>query len=305
MLTAIIILSVAFAALLAAHIMYRRQVSRTCRRIAFIKENDTNMRLLSDLDFSELNELEKLMNDVIEKSRTTALSAQRSEASLKKAISDISHDIRTPLTSLDGYFQLLSEAKNDEERQRYTGIIRNRIDSLIAMLEELFLYTKLQNEGYEPELTEINFSQLVFDTAFSFIDDFSKRGMEPQVDFCDEQFTVNANTEGVSRVIQNIIKNAIVHGSGNVALSLSEKSGKAVFSCSNSVDNPEEIDPGKVFSRFYKADEARTENSSGLGLSIAHDFTIKMGGKISAELEGDIFKIEIRFDILDKGKNND
>lgn len=298
MTAAVTILGIALAAVLTAHIIYRRQVRKTCRRLAFIREHDTNMMLLSDLDFKELNELEKEINGVIEKSRADSLASQKSELALKETISNISHDIRTPLTSLDGYFQLLSEAKTDEERERYIAVIKSRISSLREMLEELFVYTKLSNESYEPETERINFSQLVFDTAFSFYDDFSRSGTEPQVNFCEEQLHINANEEAVRRIIQNIIKNAVVHGTGYVGFSLAEKDGRAVFTCSNSTEKADEIDLEKVFTRFYKADAARTRNSSGLGLAIAHDFTVKMGGEIKAGLNDDIFRIEIAFDII-------
>ncbi len=297
MIAAIVILSIATAVLLITHISYRRQVKKTCRRIAFIKSNDTNMQLLSDLDFHELNELEREINEVISKSAEISIAAKKSENNLKETIANISHDIRTPLTSLDGYFQLLSEAKTDEERQRYISIIKNRIDSLKNMLEELFLYTKLQNENYEPVIERLSFSQIVFDTAFSFYDDFSAKGTEPQINFCEEQLSVNANTEALRRIIQNIIRNALVHGGNYVALTLKKQNNKAVFSCSNNVIEPDEIDVNKVFTRFYKADDARTRNSSGLGLAIAHDFTVKMGGSISASLNENIFTIEVEFDI--------
>ena len=297
MIAAIVILSIATAVLLITHISYRRQVKKTCRRLAFIKNNDTNMKLLSDLDFHELNELEKEINEIISKSTEISIAARKSENNLKETISNISHDIRTPLTSLDGYFQLLSEAKTDEERRRYISIIKSRIDSLKNMLEELFLYTKLQNENYEPVIEKINFSQLIFDTAFSFYDDFSAKGSEPSVDFCEQKLCVNANAEALRRIIQNIIKNALVHGGDYVAFSLKQCGNTAVFSCSNSFDESDKPDTDKVFTRFYKADDARTKNSSGLGLAIAHDFTLKMGGKISASINNNIFTIEVCFDI--------
>ncbi len=295
MTAAVVILSVILLILLITHISYRRQVKNTCRRIAFINEHKTNMKLLSDFDSAELNELEKEINRLIEKSRFDALSAQESERALKETISNLSHDIRTPLTSLDGYFQLLSEAETIQERERYISIIRGRIESLKNMLEELFTYTKLQNEDYEPETERINLSKLIFDTAFSFYDDFSAKGCEPEIDFCDKQLFINGNNEIIQRIVQNIIKNAVTHGTGYVGFSLKEENGNAVFTCSNSTEAPEEIEIDKVFTRFYKADAARTESSSGLGLSIAHDFTIKLGGVIKAELNGNIFKIIVSF----------
>ena len=102
---------------------------------------------------------------------------------LKETITNLSHDIRTPLTSLDGYFQLLQQSDSEEERRKYVGIIQSRISSLKEMLEELFTYTRLQDADYELEMERIDFGKCAYDTVFSFYDEFQNRGIEPQVDF--------------------------------------------------------------------------------------------------------------------------
>lgn len=290
---AVIILSISLISLLAAHILYRRQIKKICRRLAFIREHSTNMQLYSDLDFKELNQLEAEINNVIEKSRTDSLSAKKSEDSLKETIANISHDIRTPLTSLDGYFQLLSDSESKEERQRYIGIISSRISSLKNMLEELFTYTKLQNEAYVLSLEDVNFSKTVCDALFSFYDDFTAAGIEPVTDFTEEKLTVNGNAEALSRIIRNILKNALEHGTHELHLKLESCDGQAVFSCSNRTPHPEEIDITRVFTRFYRADSSRSRTSTGLGLAIAKGLAEKMNGTVTAELDGDFFTVKV------------
>ena len=276
-------------------ILYRRQVRKTGRQLEFLKDRRTNLRLTSDLPLKEFNELIDGINEVIDQSREVRESAQHNEMQLKETITNLSHDIRTPLTSLDGYFQLLQQSDSEEERRKYVGIIQSRISSLKEMLEELFTYTRLQDADYELETELIDFGKCVYDTVFSFYDECQNRGIEPQVDFCGGHLFVRGNEEAVRRALQNLIRNALVHGHKGISLELFEENGKAVFRCSNDVAHPEEIDIERVFSRFYKADSARTHTSTGLGLSIAKGLVERMDGEIRAELEGERFVVEILF----------
>lgn len=280
-------------------IIYRRQVKMTCRNLEFLKEHQTNLRLTSDLPFKELNELVDRINAILDLSRGIQNSARQSEDSLKETITNLSHDIRTPLTSMDGYFQLLVQSDSEEKRQHYISLIQNRIASLKDMLEELFTYTKLQNESYELAVESLDFGKSVFDTVFSFYDEFQKKGITPKVDFCEGHLFTVGSHEAVQRALQNIIKNALEHGQKKIVFELMQKNNQAIFRCLNDVKNPNEIDMAQIFSRFYKADSARSNTSTGLGLSIAKGLIEKMGGTIQAEVNANIFVIEIKFSLQD------
>lgn len=279
---------------------YRRQVKKTCRQLAFLKEHQTNLRFTSDWPFSELDELIDGLNELIDQSREIQWVSRQSEDNLKETIVNLSHDIRTPLTSLDGYFQLLSQSASEEERQHYIAVIQSRITSLKDLLEELFTYTRLQNDRYRLDLEPVDFGKCVLDTVFSFYDEFQKKGVEPQICFCEGRLVTNGNTEAIRRALQNILKNALEHGHNRITLELQAEGEQAVFRCSNDVGNSDEIDINQVFSRFYKADSARNNTSTGLGLSIARGLTDKMGGTISAKLEAGIFTVEMRFCTLEQ-----
>lgn len=284
------------AALIAIGILtaYRRQVKKICRQLAFLKEHRTNLRLASGLPFPELDHLIDSVNDVLDLSREIQQAAHQSEDSLKETITNLSHDIRTPLTSMDGYFQLLAQSESEEERQHYITVIQSRISSLRDLLEELFTYTKLQNENYELALEPLDFGKCVFDTVFSFYDEFQRKGIEPQIDFFEGRLPTVGNAEAIRRALQNIIKNALEHGQREIKFELKKDNAHAVFRCLNDVENPDAIDMSQIFSRFYKADPARSSTSTGLGLSIARGLVEKMGGSITAELNGTTFAVEIR-----------
>ena len=277
---------------------YRRQVKKICRQLAFHKDNRTNLRLTASLPFEELNALIDAINNIIDLSHEIERTAQKNETELKETITNLSHDIRTPLTSMDGYLQLLSQSESEKERAYYCAVIQSRIAVLKEMLEELFTYTKLQNEAYTLELEPLDFGKCVRDTIFSFYDEFQTKGIEPKISLFEQSLPIIGNEEALHRTIQNMIKNALEHGYTAISLNLTKENQDAVFSCSNDVQNPDEIDASKVFTRFYKADSARTHSSTGLGLFIAKGLTERMNGSILAALEDDRFTIEIRFPII-------
>ncbi|MCD7742342.1 MAG: HAMP domain-containing histidine kinase [Ruminococcus sp.] len=287
-----IVLALIFAA-------YRRQVKNTCRYMAFISDKRTNMLLPSNLPFKELDNLNKEINKLLENVQKIIAKHSSEDRLLKEAITNISHDIRTPLTSLDGYFQLLARSESEEERQKYIAIIDERIDNLKYMLEELFTYTKLRNDTYQLQLEKIDFSKSVYDTLFSFYEEINSRGIEPQINFSDEQIFVDGNNEAIKRIIQNILKNAFDHGTGKLILSMKRNGDSVVFVCSNDIHGNEEIDLSQIFTRFYKANPARTHSSTGLGLSIAKQLAQRMNGNLSASVSENIFTIIFKMKTVD------
>lgn len=276
-------------------LLYRRQVQSTCRQLAFLKKHQTNLRLSAGFPFPELNELNDRINEILDLSQEVKRAVSSSDRQLRETVTSLSHDIRTPLTSLDGYFQLLAQSESEEERRRYIAIIQGRIASLNGMLEELFTYAKLQNENYELSLERVDLSKCVTDALFSFYEELNRRGITPNIALCEERVWIQANGEAVRRVLQNILKNALEHGQNQLLIRLEHQKGRTVFTCTNDVENAGEIDMDQVFTRFYKADSARTHTSTGLGLSIAKGLTERMGGAITAALQDAQFIITLTF----------
>lgn len=274
---------------------YRRQVKNICRQMAFHEKNETNLLITQDIFTKEMTELVKKINIMLSEEKEIRRSYYINSASLTETITNISHDIRTPLTSLDGYFQLLSESNDPEERAKYNKIISNRLTCLKDMLDELFTYTKLQNREYEIELTPMDINQLLCGTLFSFYDDIKAKGMEPEVNVPDKKVLVNCNEAAIRRIIQNVIKNGLEHGNRNMKISLDHDETTARIIIENQYINTGEIEVDRVFDRFYKANKSRSKSSTGLGLSIAKELVEKMNGTIAASVNGDYFSITINF----------
>ncbi|MCM1057275.1 MAG: HAMP domain-containing histidine kinase [Firmicutes bacterium] len=276
-------------------VLFVRQINEICRRLAFIRTHKTNMRLTVQQPFRSTGRLIDEINFFLEETAEERLELERESRGLKDSLTGISHDIRTPLTSLSGYFQLLTQTEDAKERGRYSSIIKARIDSLEAMLEELFTYTRLQNGDYQVEMYSLDFTRCVIDTLLAFYGQFTERGIRPLVDIEETPVYIYGNEEAVRRILQNIVKNALVHGTKEVSLSLHSEGENVAFRCSNRCRTPEEIDIEGVFTKFYKADPARKDTSTGLGLTIAAELAKRLKAEIRADLKGDVFTILLRF----------
>lgn len=287
MIALLIILMITSTILFIMLTAYRRQVKNTCRHLEFIINNKTNMRIPVELPFEEMNEMVRNINTVLDEMENLKKETARDEQNLKNAITNISHDIRTPLTSLDGYFQLLSRAENEDERGEYTAIIRKRIDSLKNMLEELFMYTKLQNQEYSFKIERMDLKECFCDTLFMFYNDFNEKGIEPKIEMCEESVFIKGNVEATQRMVQNLTKNILEHGCKEVNISLTTTGNEVSLVFRNKVKNIKDIEVDKVFEQFYKADRARTHSSTGLGLAIAKGLAERMNGTIRADVDNE------------------
>lgn len=289
------VLSVLILILIGILISYKRQVKDICRQLRFLQECDSNMLITTEMKKGHIGELAELLNTLLKERKKERADYQKKEQMIADIYTNLSHDIRTPLTSLDGYFQLLEETQEENDRKRYIQIIQERIESLKEMLEELFTYTKLQNGTYELKLEPQNVGQILKETVFSYYDDWAEQEISPQFEITEEPVWIRGNKQALRRTIQNIIKNGLDHGNKEIRIQLSrnEKQMELVFQ--NKIEPGEQINISRVFERFYKADKARSKSSTGLGLSIAKGFVEKMHGEIAAEIKEDWFCIKISF----------
>ena len=276
---------------------YQRQVKDICRQLAFLMKHDSNMLIHREFGLGGIGMLSDRLNDLLELRRKEKQYYQEKETLIADTYTNLSHDIRTPLTSLDGYFQLMEACENVEEQRRYLNIIHERIHSLNEMLEELFMFTKLKNESYRLELTSCCINRILKETVFSYYDDWVRREIQPDIQITEEQLYIDGNKQGLSRIIQNVIKNGLDHGEKKIRIVLKREQNQAVLRISNQVTASEQIDIEHVFDRFYKADAARIKTSTGLGLSIAREFVRRMNGEIGAKIEENEFIVEMRFNL--------
>lgn len=278
------------------YVLYRRQIKDICRQLAFFRENVTNGRLRTFIMKPELCELTELIDEIYDRHEQSELTLKNKEQHMKEMIANLSHDIRTPLTSLKGYFHLLMQenekTQNDTEME-YAEIMNERMNTLNDLLDELFTYTKLQDEDYVLEQKTYDMTKLMLDTLFSFYGIFKQKGIEPKICIDEISVMVKCNEMAVKRIFANIIRNAMLHGNGDIEIKYGRVYDEVCFSCSNKVSNPDDIEIDMVFDRFYKADKSRSRATTGLGLAIAKELVERMDGRIEAYLTGDVFEIKV------------
>lgn len=278
---------------------YKRQVQDICRQLAFLIRNESNMIITHEIDGGGIGKLSELLNEFLAIRRKERKEYLEKERMIADTYTNLSHDIRTPLTSLDGYFQLMEASDNLDDQKRYMAIIQERIESLKEMLEELFTFTKLKNESYELELSRCCVNRILKETVFSYYEEWMRLEITPEIEITEEMLYMEGNEQGLRRVIQNIIKNGLDHGEKQIRIKLDKQEldgrERIVLKISNQLRCREEIDVSQVFERFYKADTARSKTSTGLGLSIARELVMRMKGEIEARVVEDEFCVEMRF----------
>lgn len=276
--------------------LYRKQMKHIKQELLMFEQEDTNYRLSSYCHIGETEDVIGLWNETLDTYRTQNIALQKENRSYKESITSISHDIRTPLTSAKGYTQmLLHDSIPDEKRNLYISRIEQRIDDVTNMLNQLFEYARVEAGELDFEYERINLNNLFTDTLSMFYDDFVAKNCEPVIEITETPCYVHADKAALVRIIENLIKNALVHGIKDYHFSLERKENLAVLSISNKNSDIEEKDIERIFERFYTTDQSRTRKTTGLGLAIVKRFTNQMGGNVKAYLQNDRFTIEVSF----------
>ncbi|MGY3779360.1 sensor histidine kinase [Isobaculum melis] len=277
---------------------YRQQLKLINQQLQFIQQHDSNLLLTKQLNSKQLNKLLSLLNQMLILQRQQKIAFKQQDQQLKDSITNLAHDIRTPLTSLDGYFQLLIKNQEPAKQEQYIAIIENRIQALNELLETIFTYTKLQNNAYEIQLAKTQLNQTLYDALFNFYQATSNEKLEPEVFITEEPIFVLANTAALNRVFFNLLKNSLDHGKGDLKISLIKQQNHAVIKIQNKIDAEDEIDQTQIFNQFYMSDQSRTGNSTGLGLYIVKEFLERMNSQIEAEVSNQLFIVSLVFPII-------
>jgi len=266
--------------------LLKREMKRATRQLHELNHRRTGKKL--DLRFYD-RQLEKLaleINIQADITKKATADKRRTEHELKQAISHISHDIRTPMTSILGYIQFLeADEITTELRKEYTHIIKNGALRLKALLEDFFELSIIEQADYPMRLELIKLNDVVLEVLLGFYEEFNKRDITPKIEMPNEEIVIKTDLSAVKRVIENLVVNAIKHSHGNVIIRLEKTQTSVQLTISNSVEKLSQQDVNHLFDRFYKADQTRMGQGTGLGLPIAKSLMEKMNGHISAELE--------------------
>lgn len=212
------------------------------------------------------------------------------DAELKSAITNISHDLRTPLTAIWGYLDLLEQENLSEKAEHYFEMIRNRAELLTQLTEELFRYSVLMSEGKEPGKEPVVLNAVLEECVAGFYAVLTERGITPEIHIPKNKVIRMLDTSALSRVFSNLLNNVLKYSDGDLEIVLSE-TGELCFT--NTTHGLDKVQVGKLFDRFYTVDSAH--KSTGLGLAIAKTLVEKMGGTITAKYDDGKLQIKLYF----------
>lgn len=236
-------------------------------RFIGISSRDRQMRALAGALNDELRELTALR-----------LKYEQGDMELKHAITGVSHDLRTPLTAIAGYIDLLQRETDQAKQARYIAIIKNRVEALEKLSEELLDYSVSTSAEKKPELRPMSINRALEDSLASFYQVFSDGGIVPEISIPEEPVICLAEPQALGRVLGNVLSNAAKYSDGDLSVIL-RLAGE--IEISNSANGLDSVQTEKLFDRFYTVENAR--GSTGLGLSIARTLTERMDGKIQAQ----------------------
>lgn len=281
------LLVIIFALLLK--IFYMRKAIREIKR-GFSEKlyTDTNTPIMLSSHDKLVSSLANDINVELKELQKQKQCYIQGDKELKNAITNISHDLRTPLTTICGYLSLLDKEEKSEHIARQLSIIKNRTFALKQLVEELFRYTTIISDTENSVYTETVINNVLEDCISSYYAMFKEKGITPNINLCEQKIVRSVDKTALLRIFNNVIDNAIKYSEGDLIISLFEN-GKIVFS--NHTSDLNEIQIGKLFDRFYTVNTAR--KSTGLGLSIAKALIEKMDGNISADYSNNVLSIII------------
>ena len=265
---------------------FKKEVKKIRKQLQNYNNQRTNKKIDMTLLEQDIESLGIEINYLIDLHVKEKRGKIRFESELKQTIANMSHDLRTPLTSILGYIQMAESSKVPEgERREYLSIAKSRAKRLEALLNDFFELSVIESADYELKLERFNMKNITIDVLMSFFDRFNDQNIEPIINMPERDVFITADKSAVIRVIENLISNAITHSDGNIVVSLEETESVVRFIVQNEAHTLTEKDVEHFFDRFYMADTSRTGKSTGLGLSIVKSFMEKMNGEVTAQLK--------------------
>ena len=245
--------------------------------LIYISSHDKDMRYLSD----SINKQLKIL-------RKEHLQYHQGNTELKNAITNISHDLRTPLTAIAGNLYMIGKTDNLSEIREYVGAIEERTETMKQLTEELFRYSMIVSNESKEDTEEVFVNQVLAESISSFYPVLTEKGITPQIHLTDARIVRNVNRSELARVFSNLLNNAVKYSDGDLEITLSD-TGEITFA--NTAKELSTIEVEQLFDRFYTVEAAH--HSTGLGLSIARTLVKRMGGSITADYDNGRLTIRI------------
>jgi len=286
-LAVILSLLLAVSALVWSYLRIRRvkrQLAEIYDALADVKGGNGNRRVLSAAN-ELVAPLAYEINDVVLLYENRLAAYRQTEETNRRLMTSLSHDVRTPLTTLIGYLDAAHRGTvTGAERDRYIETARRKAHDLKDYIDVLFDWFKLNSNEYTVHIAPVELAELTRNILIDWIPIFEDRQIDYLVDIPERPFAAKLDADGFARILNNLIQNAVAHsGADRISLALSQQDGMISLTLADNGVGIAKEDLTHIFERLYKCDKGRSRKGSGLGLSIVRQLTEKMGGSISAE----------------------
>ena len=277
-----VLLSILCLSLLTVLIVIKGNIRNVTAELVRTREKDYDRQIRVSLSDRDLEHMAAELNRNLDHQKELKLETEAARKQLEQSVSDIAHDLRTPLTVVKGNLQLLSGEKLSPEGRRYLEVSSRKADTLKSMVDEFFELSVLESDDRAAELKNVDIVAFLMQFILDHETMIRDRGLTPEIDLPERAVFVNANEELLSRVFSNLLTNICKYAKESFSISVSAEEGRVTLS--NRISSSDDIDAGHIFDRTYRADKARREGSAGLGLYIAKLLMERQGGSISAEV---------------------
>lgn len=253
-----------------------------------IVKTDTNQLLTISSSDKEMKKLANDLNKELQDLRKEKLQYQNGNQELKRIITNISHDMRTPLTAISGYIDLMKE--NKEKQKEYMKIIEKKTEELTLLTDQLFDFSKTMDIGVEMQREKCCINEILEETLANMYHFFKEKQIEPKLEICTQKIYKDLDKHSIIRVFENILSNVCKYSDGDFKVTLNEK---GIITFSNKATSLDATTVQKIFDRYFTVENAK--KSTGLGLSISKQLVKLNGGKISAKYVNEYLIIQIEF----------
>lgn len=274
----------------------RKEIKSISKQLEKLKDTKGNARVTLTGPNKQMECLISLINERLENEKLIEAQYENKDRQLRQSIANISHDLRTPLTSIMGYLQLMEdETLQVEKRRQYGEIVKKRAGALESLIDGFYELSRIEAHEYQLELQSINLSAVLCELVASFYNDFTNRALEPIIQIDESLPPIIADEQAVHRIFNNLIQNILKYGTGHLEINLRQEGDAIVSEFINETTQLKEEDVKDLFERFFTADRMRTGQNTGLGLAITKKLVQQMGYQIDAALKEERLIIRIKW----------
>ena len=271
---------------------YKREFRRINKEISNNLDEYVNIKTKS-VD-KDVENLVQNINLIFDSKQKVVAEKKKKEEELRASISNMSHDLRTPLTSIMGYLQMIKSEKSSEaDKKEYIDIVEKRTKSLQKLISSFYDLSRIEGNEYNFNYKKVNLSNVLCENIAVFYNDFINNNIEPVIEIEEGIKEIISDEGAITRIFSNLIANMIKHGENYVKISLKQENNIIITEFTNKSTGLTQENVDKLFNRFYTVDNSRSDRNTGLGLYITKILVEKLGYDITAKLENENLKIKI------------